>query len=521
MQDHSGRAPRVAVAAPSERAAAAGSRVAAEGGTAVDAAVAATLVACVTEPGVVSLGGGAFVTLRGPDDAHAVTLDGYVAMPGIGLGPEAFGRGTREVVTAYGGHTAMTVGHGSVATPGVLAALEAAHRRGGRLPWSVVVEPAIEVSRQGFPLGAASDYYFEYVRDDVFGHDPAVRAALHTADGEPIRAGETMVIPQLADFLERVAREGAAALHAGDVARALADDMAANGGLVTLADLAAFEPVARPAVEVDLGRWRFATNPPPSIGGPVLAAMLLLLGDRPAAGWDGEDVASLVRVVRAVLAHRSAELDVSDDRAAAGQALLDGVLAAGAHWLAAPSTAHVSTVDTEGNACAITASSGYGAGICVPGTGVWLNNCLGEHELNRGGMHSHVPGQRLPSNMAPTVGRREDGAVLAIGSPGADRITTALAQVMASVANAGYPLQDAIDRPRLHVRRDVDGRETLEHEEDLALVADLLPAEAELPRRSHHARSMYFGGVAAALLDPDGSLTAAADPRRAGATALG
>jgi len=522
--------PRVAVASPNRDAADAGARMGGEGGNAVDAAVAAMLVTCVTEPGIVSLAGGAFATVATADGAPPVTVDGYVEMPGRGLPAEAFGRGTRGLVTAYGGHTAMTVGHGSVATPGVLPALEETHRRFGALPWAVVVEPAIEISRTGFALGTASDYYVEYVRDTLFGHDPATRSALHHADGRPVRLGQTMRIPDLADFLERVAHEGSSALMTGDVAATLAADMAANGGLITLADLAAYAPVVRPATPVEIGPpgrvWQFATNPPPAIGGPVLAAMLMLLHDSPSGGWDGADLAALLRVMRAILAHRNLELDLTDDRAAAGRALLDGVLASGQAWLGvAPSTAHVSAVDTTGTACSVTASTGYGSGITVPGTGVWLNNCLGEHELNRSGLHALPPGTRLASNMAPTVGRREDGATIAIGSPGADRITTAMAQVICSIANGDLGLAEAIARPRMHVRRTLDGAETLEYEEDLDLDgadrSGLFPSADDLPRHAHHRLSMYFGGVAAAVHHADGTLSAAADPRRDGATATG
>jgi gamma-glutamyltranspeptidase/glutathione hydrolase len=176
----------------------------------------------------------------------------------------------------------------------------------------------------------------------------------------------------------------------------------------------------------------------------------------------------------------------------------------------------VSVVDDTGTACAITASHGYGSGVTVPGTGLWLNNCLGELELNRGA--ALPPGARLRSNMAPTVGRSDDSGVLAVGSPGADRITTALLQVLAPVAHARAALQDAIDRPRLHVHHldsgDPDGAVRVEAEEDLPLPP--LP----LPVRRHHPHSMYFGGVAAALLDGGRGLVAAGDPRRAGAVAV-
>jgi gamma-glutamyltranspeptidase/glutathione hydrolase len=150
--------------------------------------------------------------------------------------------------------------------------------------------------------------------------------------------------------------------------------------------------------------------------------------------------------------------------------------------------------------------------VTVPGTGLRLNNCLGEHELNRGA--PPPPGARLASNMAPTVGRAPDGAALAIGSPGADRITTALAQVLAAFTTGGADLQDAIDRPRLHVHHLDDGTVQVEAEEDMPLPA------LDLPVRRHHPRSMYFGGVSAALRRPDGTVTAAGDPRRSGAVSV-
>jgi len=514
------RRPRVAVAAPNALAAAAGTRLADQGGNAVDAAVAAMLVTCVTEPGLVSLGGGAFLTLAVPGEP-VVTVDGYVEMPGRGLPPHAFGRGTRDVVTTYGGRTAMTVGAGSVATPGAIAALELAQRRSGRVPWALVVEPAVEVARDGFPMGRANDYYFSHVRDAVFSADPEVSAALHHRDGTPLRTGDRMHVPHLAEFLERVAVQGADALHRGDVARALAEDMAQHGGLVTERDLAEFTPVVRAATQVPVGPWLLSTNPPPAIGGPVLAAMLLLLDGRPRSRWTGDDHRHLVAVLRAVLEHRAHELDVAGDRAVAGRRLLDDVRERGQTWLtAAPSTVHVSAVGADGTACAVTASAGYGSGTTAPGTGVWLNNCLGEHELNRGGLHSLEPGERLASNMAPTVGRHPDGATLAIGSPGADRITSALTQVLASLAHGGYDLQAAVDLPRLHLSRSADGEEVLHVEADLELPADLGPGGV-LTRQEHDAHAMFFGGVGAAMLDADGALSAAADPRRAGATSVG
>ncbi len=499
---------RVAVAASNELAAAAGVRLAAAGGNAVDAALAAVLVAMVCEPGICALAGGAFVTVAPDDGGPPVTVDGNVEMPGRGLPPERFGGGTREVTSGYGGGITMTIGHGSVATPGALAALDLAHRRYGRAPWPEVVEPVLTAARDGFPLGAASSYYLDFVHESVFGWHPDSAAALQGPDGARLGRGATVLVGHLADSLQLIADDGAAALYRGELAGRIAADMAANGGLLTAADLAAYRPVVRPALTVDLGGWRLATNPPPAIGGTTLGAMLLLMAGRPAGDWTAADVAHLARVQDAVLRYRLERLDVAADRAGAARALLEMAGTGEPRAVrSAPSTVHVSAVDDRGAACAVTASAGYGSGVMTPGTGLWLNNCLGEPELNRGGLHALPPGERLASNMAPTVGRRGDGAVLAIGSPGADRITTAQLQVLAGFATGGQSLAAAIAAPRLHVRH-VDGAPVIEAEADLDL------PDLGWPVRIHPPRSMFFGGVGVALRGPSGRLQAAADPRR-------
>jgi gamma-glutamyltranspeptidase / glutathione hydrolase len=182
--------------------------------------------------------------------------------------------------------------------------------------------------------------------------------------------------------------------------------------------------------------------------------------------------------------------------------------------LGAPSTVNVSAVSDDGAACAVTVSSGYGSGVIAAGTGIWLNNCLGEQELNRGGLHAVPPGRRLISNMAPTVARRDDGSVVAAGSPGADRISTALLMVLAAFVNGGLTLQEAIDHPRLHVRLTGPGP-TVDHEAGL-----VLSGATTLPTQAFDGQSMYFGGVSAALWSPVEGLSAASDPRRDGAVAI-
>jgi len=503
---------RVAVAAANSRSARAGVDVAAGGGNTVDAAIAAAITTMVTEPGMVSLSAGGYVTVTGTGE-EPVTIDGGVEMPGRDRPQSWFGTGVREVHSGYGGGIVMTVGHGSVATPGALAALALVHARSGRASWPELLGPAVAAVRAGFPLGRSARQYLEFVHDSAFGWQPDSHAALHGRNGQLLGREDLVRIPELADSLHMLAEEGVETFYRGRLAELIVRDMDAHAGLLGSRDLAEYVAVLRPALTSEHGTWRLATNPAPAVGGVTLTAMLALLAGRPAGNWTAAEVAHLVAVQEAVLSYRVNRFEAAQDRVAAAEALLEMVDRRDLAAMSSPSTAHVSVAGDDGVACAITVSAGYGSGVMTPGTGIWQNNCLGEPELNRGGLHSLPPGTRLLSNMAPTVATRADGAVLAIGSPGADRISTALAQVLAGHMHGGRSLEQAIADPRVHVRVGPDGTQ-VDIEEDL-LVGDLLLPVREFPRHS-----MFFGGVGAAWWEPDTGLHAAADPRRAGVTQI-
>lgn len=502
----------VAVAATGQQALEAGLDVAAEGGNAIDAALAAAFVALATEPGMVSLGGGCFVAVW-PSDGDPVVVDGNVEMPGRGVAAEAFGRGVREVVTSYGGGVTMHAGHGSVATPGIVAAFAEAHERFARLSWPRLLRPATTAARDGYPMSHAAARYLAVVADSLMAADPETHALVTRPDGGLLAGGERTTNAALADALDDLAVHGPGLFSSGAVGRALVDEMARGDGLVTARDLAAYRPVVRPAHVLAVGEWSVATNPPPSVGGPMLAVMLGELARR--RDWTWRDA---LEIQHATLAYRAGVHDLSHDLEADGVDLLAAVGEQGLGALrGSSSTAHVSAVDDDGTACAITMSSGYGAGLCIPGTGILLNNCLGEVELNRHGLHALAPGTRLASNMAPTTARADDGRALAVGSPGADRITTALMLVLGQGFLHGVDLQGAIDRPRLHVRAGVDGF-IAEHEADPDLAAAV--AQSGLPVHEYPGPDMYFGGVGAASRRADGRLQAAGDARREAAVGV-
>jgi gamma-glutamyltranspeptidase/glutathione hydrolase len=279
--------------------------------------------------------------------------------------------------------------------------------------------------------------------------------------------------------------------------------------MLTREDLSSYRAVERAPLVNTIGDWQLATNPPPAVGGSVLTAMLLACAGLDIDHWDSNALRHLINAQRACLDFRQRHLDLAVDvgpeAARLVEAARDGSLLA--RWTSA-STVHTSVVDDSGNGCAITASSGYGSGEMPAGTGLWLNNCLGEIELNRRGLDAGPPGARLPSNIAPSVARRE-GAVLAVGSPGADRITTALQQFLFNYLRIGMPLADAIAHPRVHVDTSGDVIR-LKAEPGLAL------PDIDLPVSIFPELVMYFGGVGAAVYDDERGFDVAADPRREG-----
>ncbi len=499
---------QIAVATTSQSAADAAREVADLGGNAVDCALAAALYSINTEPGVCALGGGAFVTVW-REDGDPVTIDGNVAVPGAGLTDDQRGRGAVKVTLDYGGGITTLVGPGSVAVPGTLAAIEHAWKRFGSAPWQAIFEPTVRACKEGFPLPASCRYYLGYSGDSIFNRSSDGFSALHHNDGSMLDVGETVIVPHLAGSLAAIADEGARIFYEGEIATAIAAHCQDGDGMLTADDLRMYRATERTPMRVDIGDWSIASTPPPAVGGSMLAAMILACSDLPDDSWTRGALLQLVQSQRACLDFRKRNLDLADDVGSEAARLVklarNGRLLT--RWTSA-STVHTSVVDKSGTGCAVTASSGYGSGEMPEGTGLWLNNCLGEIELNRRGLDAGPTGSRLPSNMAPSVARR-DGTVLAAGSPGADRITTALQQFLISYLRFGMPLQQAIAHPRLHV--DTSGElERLMAEPGLDL------PDTGLPLTVFPDLVMYFGGVAAAVYDRTSGFEAAADPRREG-----
>jgi len=503
-----------AVVCSTQLAAKAADEIVRQQGNAVDVAIAAVLVSMSTEPGVCALSAGGYLTIWSPD-GRPVTIDGNVSMPGHGgTEQDPFSACTR-VRLEYGGGLETLIGPGSVATPTGIAALAKASRDFGRLPWAALVAPAVEAVRDGFPMSPASYGYLKYSGESIFGADPDGRAAIFHKDGRLRKPGETVRIPHLAKSLEKLANDGPESFYSGDLGMAIVDFVRSGGGLLTRADMVRCRPVERASLIVDLDDWEIALNPPPAIGGATLAAMLVALTRLDFARWGPTEVAALAQIQASILGYRRERLDWSDNLDRDVREMLErcvrGEFIQG--WRDSSSTVHTYAVDENGLACAVTMSSGYGSGLMPPGTGIWLNNSLGELELNRRGFGVGPPGTILPSNMAPTVARRRDGTMLAVGSPGADRITTALVQFLLNHLHLGMGLQEAVDHPRVHA-------EFVENQVRLACEPGVPVDEVAIPLRVFDELSMFFGGVAAACWHPDRGFATGADPRRAGSQRL-
>lgn len=501
---------RVAVATTSQLAADAAAEVADRGGNAVDCAVAASMLSVNTQPGVCALAGGGFVTIWHPA-RDPITIDGNVAVPGINTDSDYEPDNGHTVEMEYGGGVKTIVGGAAVAVPGTLAALEKAVNEFGAVSWRDTLQPSIRAAAEGFPLAEACHYYLQYSDELIYSRSTDGYNALRGSNGALLQSGGTVKVPHLADSLTTIASEGARAFYEGELGAKIADHVRDTGGKLTRADLACYKPEVRPSLCVDTAGWQVATNPPPAVGGAVLAAMLYGFAGKTISAWNQESTSRLVDVQHAALTFRKNNLDLAEDVEKVVGGLLDAARSGQlvSRW-SSGSTVHTSAVDSNGLACAITASSGYGSGEMPAGTGLWLNNCLGELELNRRGLDAGPPGSRLPSNMAPGVARKNQ-RVLAFGSPGADRITTAIHQFLLNFAHLGLSLEDAIAHPRMHL--DVNGAEPVLSVEP---GIDLPGTTFEVIR--YPTTNMYFGGVAAAMLGANEQLTAAADPRREGGT---
>lgn len=481
------------------------------GGNAYDAAVAAGFTSAVAEVPLTSLGGGGFLLAQTRAGARIV-FDFFSDTPGRGLANRDLTPHFFPVTVRFpGSDQDFNIGLGSIAVPGNLMGFLHVHGRLGSLPLKDVLEPAVKAARQGVVIGPQQAHFLKLLQP-ILTLSQAGRA-IHAPDGRLLSRGERLVNHNLAEFLEELEHDQGRRFYEGEIAARIAadmecsttaDELGCEQGLLTFEDLCSYKVIERPPLAATYRGMQLFTNPPPSFGGSLIAAALTLLEQLPMAAMQWGTPAHLAALVETQM-----EVERLRQR---GTALTPQLLGQWQQQAASNvrrfsrGTTHLSIVDKEGNVAAMTTSNGEGSGYIVPGTGIMLNNMMGEDDLHPDGFHAAPAGQRVASMMSPSVLVHGDDAVLVIGSGGSKRIRTAITQVISHLVDFGLDIKAAVDAPRLHW----DGS-LIQIEPGFAGTA--LEELADLGGLNiWPERNVYFGGVHAVVPGDSG----AGDPRRGG-----
>ena len=526
------------VVAPHLPAAEAGIDLLDAGGSAVDAAIGAALVQAVVDPMMGGLGGFGVLTYFDAAKAEATVVDfggraGSRVVPSQwrdqsrGIAPDGFG----YVVDGF----ANDVGYGSVGTPGFVAGIGSAHDRWGRLPWADLFTEAARLAHDGFSI---SEVVAAFWRSPGTDYRPSGEARLSISDAgrraffrdeRPLRPGEVAVVPELATTLSILAAEGQGAFYGGSIGRALADELARHEATVVAADLSAYRPVVLKPQTV-VFRDHVVAAPPPPNGGLELARMLALL-DRfsPGRVEDRYDIESIRLLVEAIKFGRSAravgpapadnhgQLDAREIDEAAEIVRNGGTLTVRQPVVFAetPTTNQVTVVDRDLNVCVLTHSLGYSSGVMSTELGFFLNNYLNCFNPVPGYADSLGPGATRSSSMAPAIATLNGTPMLAVGAPGATRISSAIAQVIVNVVDYNMTATEAVAGPRVDSQSTevrIEGRIPSTTERGLAALGHRIVRHALNYDR-------YFARPQLAMRSGS-TWTGASDPRSDGGVAL-
>ena len=516
---------RGAVAAGHPLTAEAGARVLREGGNAVDAAVSAVLTSFVAESPLTGLGAGGFMLVHDPERAD-VLLDFFVEVPGQTIGERRSELVPIPVYFSPESPQVFNVGAASCGVPGTAAGLAQALERFGSVPLVELVREPARLAREGVEVNAQQAFIF-HILEPILTHQPE-GAAIYAPRGRILGEGEPFKFPELGDALERYGAQGPDPFYRGETARLVSEWVVERGGTLGADDLAGYEPRVREPVAARYSGRDVLTNPPPSSGGILIAFALGLLD---AAG--SSDLASVVAAMEEAQVARTgaffhglyekgfvAEFLTADRLEEAAARVREGKRppqpGESGRGDRLGSTTHITAVDEDGRCASVTCSNGTGSGVIVPGTGVHVNNMLGEEDLNPLGFHVTPTGRRVPSMMSPTVVLRDGELEVGLGSGGSNRIRSAVLQTIIRVIADGMDAQDAVAAPRVHFESGAVQAEPGVDEHGLDTLASLGYRLARWQERN-----LFFGGVHAVVRDPaTGTLSGGGDPRRGGAVAL-
>jgi gamma-glutamyltranspeptidase/glutathione hydrolase len=480
------------------------------GGNAFDAVIAAVFTACVAEPMLCSLGGGGFLLAR-ENGAEPRLVDFFTQTPASQFHGDAdfypimgnFGEQLQE----------FHIGLGSMAVPGVLRGLLHIHERYASMPLTDLMAQATQLARDGLALNDMQAYILEILKPIVAARDEC--RSIFIRDGETRAVGETITMPDFADFLELLAKEGGDLFYRGEPARRMSDDCARTGGHLGLEDLANYEVIERDPIAWTFAGAKLWSNPPPSSGGLLIAYATRLFETARAERHSNKD--PMVR--HFIMAQAEANRLRGAEHLVPAELLADSNITAvlagssGADFAANRGTTHISIIDGEANAASLTISNGEGCGYMVPGTGVMMNNMLGEEDLNPDGFGTWPPDTRLRSMMSPTIAESAEGKMLVLGSGGSNRIRSALFQALVRRLFLQQDLDEVILSPRVHLEGSLLNIEDFNWPE----ASRTWMIENAVEHQLWPQANLFFGGVHAVELDlQSGSVSGFGDPRRDG-----
>jgi gamma-glutamyltranspeptidase/glutathione hydrolase len=511
-----------------------GVRILAQGGNAIDAAVAVGYALAVVDPCCGNIGGGGFMTIH-LKDGRDTFINFRETAPGAANATmylDAAGKPIDDLSRR---------GYRAAGVPGTVMGLERAATEYGRLARPALLAPAIALARDGFVLGRADADLLDAER---LGKDPVAARIFLRRDGGRFEPGDRLVQTDLAATLDAIAERGPDAFYRGPIAAAVATASAANGGILAAEDFANYRVTEGPPLSCSYRGYRILSAPPPSSGGTTICEILNILEgfDLRALGFrSAPSVRLLVEAMRYAYRDRNTHLGdpafvqnpldrlLSKDYAAGIRTAIDTQKAMAPAALPArerAETAHYSVVDGEGNAVAVTytINGSFGAAVIAPGTGFFLNNEMDDftvkpgmanlYGLVQGEANAIMPGKRPLSSMAPTLVERDGRIFLVLGSPGGSRIITTVLETILNIVDYGMSPQDAVEAPRLH-------HQSLPDEvsyERAGLMPDAITTLTEMGYKLLEHRPW---GAVELIAMADGCFYGVSDPRRPAGAAVG
>jgi len=515
------RTTKAAIAAGHPETAKAAELILRDGGNAFDAVIAAHLTACVVEPVLTSLGGGGFLLAK-KDSDESILYDFFVQTP---LQKNIDSEISFYPITADFGTVQQEfhIGPGSVATPGTVKGLFTIHEDLCSLPFRRLAEPAIKLARNGIYLNPFQTEVLGIVRP-IYLSSPEAIETFRSNEWEGTLTDEKKLWkqPLLADILEQLALYGDSLFYHGEIARSIVRTSIEKGGHLSADDLRNYRVYKRKPLTISYHNASITINPPPSSGG-ILIAFALKLMESPDYGKSEFGSAHyLDQLAQVQNFTEKARVDtfVKESEEQPEAKLLDsGYLQRYKkeiknRQLSARGTTQISIIDEAGNMASLTTSNGEGSGLMIPGTGIMLNNMLGEEDLNPKGFHSWQTGQRMTSMMAPGILRKQNGTHIIFGSGGSNRIRTAILQLLVNLIDFDMSLDQAVSSPRIHYESGLLNVESGFESRELTRLLTAYPNH-----KIWQKKSLFFGGTHSVGKNPNGFF-GAGDPRRGGVSVI-